>query len=153
MHQLGRACIDYIRLLWCLFDWLFFCDGTHDQCLKCFTVTSKRRQVAAAVPEAATRPLYCLMPSDYVLVKEPRRKSWKANWKQNLFHALRQRTSKLPGEPRGSTRATADESSPVNWRGRFRRKGKVTCQVTTQRCRRWGRRRTWEWIVNRNAPL
>lgn len=82
-------------------------DNTHNQLLKCFTDISQlpqelRRQVAAALPEAATRPLYCLKPGDYVLVKQPRRKSWKANRWQKAFQVKMERPSllhrfRLPG--------------------------------------------------------
>lgn len=47
-----------------------------------------RRQVSAALPVAATGPLHHLQPADYVLVKDHRRKSWKANRWQGPFQVL-----------------------------------------------------------------
>ncbi|XP_075888301.1 uncharacterized protein LOC142892193 isoform X2 [Nelusetta ayraudi] len=47
-----------------------------------------RRQVSAALPQAATGPLHCLKPGDYVLVKDLRRKSWKANRWLGPFQVL-----------------------------------------------------------------
>lgn len=47
-----------------------------------------RRQVSAALPQAATGPLHCLKPGDYVLVKDLRRKNWRASRWLGPFQVL-----------------------------------------------------------------
>lgn len=47
-----------------------------------------RRQVSAALPEAATGPRHRLQSGDYVLIKDLQRKSWKASRWQGPFQVL-----------------------------------------------------------------
>ena len=47
-----------------------------------------RRQVSAALPKEATGPLHKLQPGDFVVVKDFRRKSWKAKRWQGPFQIL-----------------------------------------------------------------